>query len=191
MIHVLYHDNPIPEERLLYWNSTSFLCSPFLYVSPFSLDVDVKGTFITTSWDHNPNILQKYTRHKTAWLFCLTVMTSSNGNIFHVSSLFVRGIHRSLVNSPHKGQWRGSLIFSLICVWANPSANHRDAADLRGHRAHYDVTIMQDNHMAISHHRIFSVSVPGPFLLTYLHLRKVFTPNIKLLTVAPLKFDNW
>ena len=28
--------------------------------------------------------------------------------------LFVRGIHRSLVNSPHKGQWRGALMFSLI-----------------------------------------------------------------------------
>ena len=32
---------------------------------------------------------------------------------------FVRGIHRSPVNSPHKGQWRGALIFSLICVWIN------------------------------------------------------------------------
>ena len=30
---------------------------------------------------------------------------------------FVRGVHRSPVNSPHKGQWRGALMFSLICVW--------------------------------------------------------------------------
>ena len=29
---------------------------------------------------------------------------------------FVRGIHRSPVNSPHKGQWRGALMMSLI--WA-------------------------------------------------------------------------
>ena len=29
---------------------------------------------------------------------------------------FVRGIHRSPVNSPHKGQWRGALVFSLICA---------------------------------------------------------------------------
>ena len=28
---------------------------------------------------------------------------------------FVRGIHRSPVNSPHKGQWRGALMFTLIC----------------------------------------------------------------------------
>ena len=30
---------------------------------------------------------------------------------------FVRGIHRSPVNSPHKGQWHRALMFSLICVW--------------------------------------------------------------------------
>ena len=29
---------------------------------------------------------------------------------------FVRGSHRSPVNSLHKGQWRGALMFSLICV---------------------------------------------------------------------------
>ena len=27
------------------------------------------------------------------------------------------GIHRSYVVSPHKGQWRGALMFSLICTW--------------------------------------------------------------------------
>ena len=32
---------------------------------------------------------------------------------------FVRGIHRSPVNSPHKGQWRGALMFSVICAWIN------------------------------------------------------------------------
>ena len=37
----------------------------------------------------------------------------------------VRGIHRSPVNSPHKGQWRGALIFSLICVWINGWVNNR------------------------------------------------------------------
>ena len=29
---------------------------------------------------------------------------------------FVRGIHRTPVNSPHKDQWRGALMFSLICI---------------------------------------------------------------------------
>ena len=55
---------------------------------------------------------------------------------------FVRGIHRSPVNSPHKGQWRGALMFSLNCVWINSWINNRKAGDLRRGRAHYDVIVM-------------------------------------------------
>ena len=55
---------------------------------------------------------------------------------------FVRGIHRSPVNSPHNGQWRGALMFSLICAWINGCVNNGEAGDLRSHRAHYDVTVM-------------------------------------------------
>ena len=51
---------------------------------------------------------------------------------------FVRGIHMSPVNSPHKGQWRGALMFSLICFWIN----NGEAGDLRRHRAHHNVTVM-------------------------------------------------
>ena len=39
-------------------------------------------------------------------------------------------------------QWRGALIFSLICVWINGWVNNRESGDLRHHRAHYDVTVM-------------------------------------------------
>ena len=56
--------------------------------------------------------------------------------------LFVRGIHRSPVNSPHKGQWRGALMISLICVWINDWVNNREAGDLRRYRDHYDVIVM-------------------------------------------------
>ena len=55
---------------------------------------------------------------------------------------FMRGIHRSPVNSPHKGQRRGALMFSLICVWINDWVNNREADDLRRYRAHYDVIVM-------------------------------------------------
>ena len=47
---------------------------------------------------------------------------------------FVRRIHRSPVKSPLKGQWRGTLLFCLICVWINGSVNNLDAGDLRRHR---------------------------------------------------------
>ena len=50
---------------------------------------------------------------------------------FPSSCPFVGGIHRSSVNSPHKGQWHGALMFSLICDWTSGRANHRDAGDLR------------------------------------------------------------
>ena len=55
---------------------------------------------------------------------------------------FVRGIHRSAVNYPHKGQWRGALMFSFICDWINVSVNNREAGDLRRHRAHCDAIVM-------------------------------------------------
>ena len=55
---------------------------------------------------------------------------------------FVWGIHRSPVNSPHKGQWRGALMFSLICVRINGWVNDRKAGDVRRYRALYDVTVM-------------------------------------------------
>ena len=56
---------------------------------------------------------------------------------------FVRGIHRSPVNSPHNGQWSGALMFSLICVWIDSWVNNREAGDFRRCRGHYNVTVMQ------------------------------------------------
>ena len=66
---------------------------------------------------------------------------------------FVRGFHRPPVNFPHKGQWRGALLFSLICAWTNGWVNNRNAGDLRRPRAYYDVTVMIFNGTA---------TLPGP-----------------------------
>ena len=46
------------------------------------------------------------------------------------------------VNSPHKGQWLGALMFSLICAWIYDWVNDRETGDLRRHRGHYDVNVM-------------------------------------------------
>ena len=43
------------------------------------------------------------------------------------------------MNSPHKGQWREALMFSLIWAWINGWINNREAGDFRRYRAHYDV----------------------------------------------------
>ena len=77
---------------------------------------------------------------------------------------FVQGIHRSPVNSPHKGQWRRALMFSLICVWINGWVNKREAGDLRRHCAHYDVTVMSSVELYGTHLRpisqeMFNISI--------------------------------
>ena len=54
---------------------------------------------------------------------------------------FVRRIHRTPVNSPHKCKWSGALMFSLICALTSNWTNN-DAGDLRRYCAHYHVIIM-------------------------------------------------
>ena len=56
---------------------------------------------------------------------------------------FVRGIHRSPVNSPHKGQWRGALM-SLICALNKRLSKHLEAGDLRPQRTNHDVIVMEN-----------------------------------------------
>ena len=65
---------------------------------------------------------------------------------------FVRGIHWSPVNSPHRGQWREGLMFSFVCAAINGSVNNREGGDSRRHRAHYDVIVMDMSRLQI--HRI-------------------------------------
>ena len=54
---------------------------------------------------------------------------------------FVRGIW-SPVDSLHKSQRCGALMFSSICAWTNGWVNNRDAGDMRRHRAHNGITVM-------------------------------------------------
>ena len=56
--------------------------------------------------------------------------------------LFVQGIHRWPVDSPHKGQWRRTLMLYLICTWINGWINNREASDLRCHGVHCVVTVI-------------------------------------------------
>ena len=66
---------------------------------------------------------------------------------------FVRGIHRSAGNSPHKGQWRGALMFLWSAPWINGWVNTREAGDLRRNRAHYDVIVMQMYNSPTQNHK--------------------------------------
>ena len=55
---------------------------------------------------------------------------------------FVCGIHRLMMNSPHKSQWHGALMFSLFCAQTYGSVNNRGAGDLRRQHGHYGVTVI-------------------------------------------------
>ena len=71
------------------------------------------------------------------WRYCLGIIGSDDGLLPHDDVIkwkhfppywpYVRGIHRSPVNYPHKGQWRGALMFYLICAWINGWANNYKA----------------------------------------------------------------
>ena len=73
---------------------------------------------------------------------------------------FVGGIHRSPVNSSHKSQWRGALMFPLICAWINGWANNREVGDMRRRRTHYYVTVMY-----MSGYIFSSIELTSPLVL--------------------------
>ena len=123
--------------------------------STFQMDKHIE----TSSLQSGCNIIQVWIRWSqdalSQWpLYCsgltLIIAWISNHKFHDVIKLkhfprywpFVWGTHRSPVNSPHKGQWRGVLMFSLICAWINGWVNTREAGDLKRNRAHYDVIVM-------------------------------------------------
>ena len=86
---------------------------------------------------------------------------------------FVQGIHRSPVNSPHKGQWRGALMFTLICARINGWVNNGEAGDLRHNRAHYDVIVMVCGRLHVPHlYQVDSNNIPtGKRIGKCIHMR--------------------
>ena len=100
---------------------------------------------------------------------------------------FVRGIHRSPVNIPYKGQWLGALMFSLICTRLNGWVNNDEAGDLRRHRAHYDVTVMQNDYEVMI--------VDGVVVLYITLISRSFTlsiyPFIWVVSVALGQSETW
>ena len=65
-------------------------------------------------------------------------MTPLNGNIFRVTG----PLWGESIGNRRNSQWRGALVFSLICAWTNGWATRQDDGDLRRHRAQYYVTVM-------------------------------------------------
>ena len=94
------------------------------------------------------------------------------------SALLTICAENSPVNSPHKGQWRCALMFSLICARMNGWVNNREAGDLRRHQAHCDVIVKLIYWDSVKHHIIertahmpkHSVSSTWTFVSIYISL---------------------
>ena len=120
--------------------------------------------FISDNWNQEFSVLSFffYLTTNSVVISACFMMTSSNGNIFRVTGhlwgggtwwrhqmetfsallAICAGNSPVPVNSPHKGQWRRVLMFSLICTWINVWKNNRETGDFRRHSTHYDVIVM-------------------------------------------------
>ena len=114
LILTYHHWDPLP------FSGRKFRRSYFTYHSlqKWKYYYIFQGQWVKSSW----------WRHQTKAFFALLALCE--------------GIHPSPLNSPHKGQWRGALMFFFICAWTNGWVNNRDDGALRRHCVHYDVTVM-------------------------------------------------
>ena len=100
------------------------------------------------------------------WSICFSMTTSSNGNISALLAICAR-------NSPvtdeysHIGQWRGALMFSLICAWLNGWVNNGEAGDLGRHITHYDVIVMSAK--CFLGPKVYSMIKVSNYILWYTH----------------------
>ena len=117
--------------RTWVWRSCGFRPWGMLFGVSGSFPTKAIALLLGESWAYEPEQCPEAGRPDRG-----NMITSSNGNIFRVTGPLCG-------NSPHKGQWRGALMFSLICVWINGWVNKREAGDLRRRRDHYDVNVMK------------------------------------------------
>ena len=94
------------------------LTHPFLWRRRITLELDYLPVIVELHYIH-------YDRHTVLLcsfsVTCIFSLSWWRHDMETLSALLAicAGIHRSPVNSPHKGQWRGALMFSLICAWTN------------------------------------------------------------------------
>ena len=122
--------------KLFHWVYSSFVLIILLWIC--------KTKIIRTFYDCDSGEAGLLGQQQSAIFlaFCKTHVGVIKWKHFLCYWPFVWGIPRWPVNSPHKSQWRGALMFSLIYAWRNGRVNNGDASVLRRHHAHYDVTEM-------------------------------------------------
>ena len=119
-------DNLFSSQSECYFRS--FYISVWIYYMIFPEKVSKYSTQSVTECIQGP-LCATWWRHQMETFSSLLALCAGNSPV--------------PVNSSHKGQWRGVLMFSLICSWIKGWSNNREAGDLRRHRAHYDVIVMR------------------------------------------------
>ena len=104
-------------------------CGVNSFQSDWSINAEFSSTCMITTIGNSLDGVDIL--HLSRFHFASIMMTSSNGNIFRVTGHLCG-----------KGQWRGALMFTLICARINGWVNNREAGDLRRYRTHYDVIVM-------------------------------------------------
>ena len=88
---------------------------------------------------------------------------------------FVRGIHRPLVNSRTKANDAELWCFRWSAPEINGWVNNREAGDLRRHRAHYDVTVMDFVHNQNAMKMYFPVVIRFLVIKSSCHVKNFMT----------------
>ena len=106
------------------WKYTNAFCyislSIFIFLSIVYITTECNGQGFTTHQTRSTTKLLAFRVEPPTWLQVTSIGLRQDDVIKwkHFPRYWpsVRGIHWSPVNSPHKGQWRRALVFSLICA---------------------------------------------------------------------------
>ena len=102
------------------------------------------GGTVTCHYDHLPPVKTELSN----WLFLFSLFTTCRWFAWwlHQMETFSALLALCAGNSPvpgqWRGQWRGALMFYLICARINGWVNNCEAGDLRRRRAHCGVILM-------------------------------------------------
>ena len=150
--------------HFLMTSTSSLIQVHFFHTKSYSDNSAKKGKIVQSTG----SCVGKYISSDTVYhIVRFSIMTSSNGNIFRVTSSLCGEFTGRRWIPLTKGNQPGALMFSLTCAWTNGWTNNWDPIDLRRHRAHYDVTVMikvMDFHLQFCY--VYNLVKSSDFLLS-------------------------
>ena len=130
LVSFIWNNMPICPCSCLYWIKRILHGHVIPVVGTVAADIH-RDVWLTESHNYAAFLSYTWWRHQMETSSALLAFCVGNSPV--------------AVNSPHQGQWRGALMFSLICAWINDWVNNGEAGDLRCHCAYYDITVMNQS----------------------------------------------